>query len=106
MPTSPPILGRAAPAPRAPDRRANAHRRGYSSRWSGYARGYLAYHPLCAHCTTQGRTTLATLVDHVHPVTKGEADPKFWDADNHQSLCRRCHSVKTHADRRAGLTRK
>jgi 5-methylcytosine-specific restriction endonuclease McrA len=52
-----------------------------------------------------GRTALACLVDHIAPVTRGEADPHFWSPENHQPLCRRCHAKKTHADRRAGLTR-
>ena len=105
MPTRPPTLGRTAPAPRAPDPRESASRRGYSPRWSAYARRFLACQPLCSACAKAGRTALACLVDHIHPVTRGEADPHFWDPANHQPLCRRCHAKKTHADRRAGLTR-
>ncbi len=91
---------------RAPDTRLNATDRGYTSRWRKYARVYIAQHPLCVHCLAKDRSTLATLVDHIIPVSdSGEADPNFWRADNHQALCVRCHAKKTANDKRLGLTR-
>lgn len=103
MPTRPPSIGTrptAAPQARAKDHRPNAHRRGYGARWQKVAALHLAQHPLCVRCNG-----LATLVDHIAAV-QGEDDPGFYDPANHQALCRRCHAVKTHADRRAGVTRR
>lgn len=38
-----------------------------------------------------------TDVDHIIPVD-GPDDPRFWDPENHQSLCHACHSAKTMAE--------
>lgn len=89
-----------APAIRPRERRPSSTSRGYGSSWQKTAALHLARNPLCVRCSD-----LANLVDHIHPVL-GPADTGFFDPANHQSLCRRCHAVKTHADRRAGLTRK
>jgi 5-methylcytosine-specific restriction protein A len=103
MPTRPPSIGQrpnAAPQARAKDRRPSSNARGYGARWQKAAALHLAQHPLCVRCNG-----LASLVDHIRPV-QGEDDAGFFDADNHQSLCRRCHAVKTGQDKRAGLTRR
>jgi len=103
MPTRPPSLGQrptTAPHARATDRRPSSNARGYGARWQRTAALHLAQHPLCVRCNG-----LASLVDHIRAV-QGEDDVGFFDPDNHQALCRRCHAVKTHADRRAGLTRR
>lgn len=106
MPTRPPTIGQTSqPRPRY-DPRASAASRGYGHRWAAYARAYLSAHPMCAACATAGRTTLAQLVDHIRPVTQGQADPLFWPATNHQPLCRRHHARKTAEDMRQGLTRR
>lgn len=107
MPQRPPSLAARSTAPtiRPRERRPSSSSRGYGSRWQRVAALHLAQHPLCARCLSVNRPTPAELVDHIMPV-HGEADAGFYDPANHQSLCRRCHAVKTHADRRAGLTRK
>ena len=102
MPTRPPSLRQrptVAPQARPKDRRPNANQRGYGAQWQRTAALHLAQHPLCVRCNG-----LASLVDHIRAV-RGEDDPGFFDPDNHQSLCRRCHAVKTHADKAAGKTR-
>lgn len=75
--------------PRPRDTRPNAHQRGYTRRWREYARGFLIRNPVCVDC---GRK--AEHVDHIRAVT-GPDDAGFWEEDNHQALCRRCHSRKT-----------
>ena len=103
MPSRPPSLGQrptAAPRTRAKDLRPSSHARGYGASWQRVAALHLAQHPLCVRCNG-----LASLVDHIRPA-QGADDPGFFEAANHQSLCRRCHAAKTHADRRAGLTRR
>lgn len=73
--------------------RGTAHQRGYGSRWQRFRLSFLAAHPLCAECERKGRTTEATVVDHVTP-HRGDAE-LFWREGNHQALCARCHNAKT-----------
>ena len=112
MPSLPPKLFRkeSAPAsfaPRAPDKsRPDSTVRGYTSRWKRVAKSFLAQNPLCRTCEQSGRSVLASLVDHIVPVSEqGENDPLFYVSSNHQPLCRRCHARKTAQDKAAGLTR-
>lgn len=106
MPSIPRTIGASTKLPRpCQELRESSARRGYSYRWQKYAKGYLAAHPICLHCEQAGRSTLASLVDHIIPVLSGESDPNFWPASNHQPLCRRCHARKTAKDIQLGLTR-
>lgn len=73
--------------------RPNAHARGYGIRWQRYRKAYLARHPLCVECQSEGRTVAATVVDHVIP-HRGDMG-RFWDPCNHQSLCKQHHDAKT-----------
>jgi len=45
--------------------------------------------PLCAFCLRDGRTTAATIADHIKP-HKGVIE-LFYDEKNLQSLCKACH---------------
>lgn len=91
--------GRCDKHPRTRDRdydrrRGSAAARGYGYRWQQYSENYRRAHPLCCRCKARGVTTPTECVDHIEPVT-GPDDPRFWDPDNHQSLCLTCHSEKT-----------
>ncbi len=77
------------------DKRASASKRGYDHKWSRYRAEYLKHRPLCVTCLEKGKYTAATVIDHIKPVENGQADPNFWRSDNHQPLCRDCHSYKT-----------
>ncbi len=70
-----------------------SHERGYDWKWRRYRARYLARHPLCVQCLAVGRTEVATVVDHIVP-HKGD-QVRFWQVDNHQSLCRAHHDAKT-----------
>lgn len=73
--------------------RPSAASRGYGRRWQKARVGFLSRHPFCAECGRRSKKTLATVVDHVIP---HRGDPKlFWDHDNWQPLCTRCHGQKT-----------
>lgn len=50
--------------------------------------------PLCVMCQAQGRTTLATELDHITPLCAGGPDTET----NLQGLCSDCHKVKTAKD--------
>ena len=74
-------------------RRGSAASRGYGERWRRARALHLMGEPLCRACLAAGRARAAEVVDHVRP-HRGDAG-LFWDPDNWQSLCRRCHAVKT-----------
>ena len=81
--------------PRMPEprKRKQMHERRYqeprynTTQWRKYRRAYLAMHPLCVEC---GR--VAEVVDHIEPVRFGGS---FYDSDNHQAMCHRCHNSKS-----------
>nr|WP_166177014.1 HNH endonuclease signature motif containing protein [Altererythrobacter segetis] len=85
-------------------------------RQSPSARGYDAEHrriraqllkeqPLCEECQRKGRVTVATIADHIVPLSRGGKTER----SNYQALCRGCSDRKTLADagkrykRRIGL---
>jgi 5-methylcytosine-specific restriction enzyme A len=85
-----------------PDRRASACQRGYDRKWRRLQFAYLSEHPLCVMCESRGCITEAVLVDHVTPIVAGGA---VLDRANLQSLCVRCHAIKSGRDlssRRSG----
>lgn len=53
---------------------------------------------ICQHCLSKGTITLADMVDHIIPVKEA------WELrlvlDNLQSLCNRCHAIKTAEDKK------
>jgi 5-methylcytosine-specific restriction endonuclease McrA len=69
----------------------------WSDRWRKYSHWRQRGHPFCALCG--GR---ATLTDHIRPAP--EAPEKFWDADNHRSLCHGCNT-RAARSRRMGRPR-
>lgn len=57
--------------------------------------------PLCVQCQKQGRTTIATIRDHVIPLAEGGVD----DETNEQALCQMCSDVKTANESKRGQAR-
>jgi 5-methylcytosine-specific restriction protein A len=74
-------------------RRGTAAQRGYDGRWQRYRKWFLKRNPLCVKCQENGNINSATVVDHINP-HKGDRK-LFWDPENHQALCKRCHDRKT-----------
>lgn len=68
-----------------------------TARWQKARLKHLQQHPCCAVCTERGRTTEATVVDHITPVRLGGG---MWDEDNYQSLCKPHHQAKSARERR------
>jgi 5-methylcytosine-specific restriction enzyme A len=54
--------------------------------------------PLCRACMAEGRTTLATIRDHIKPLFEGGTD----DPTNIQPLCQACSDLKTAAESSRG----
>ena len=74
--------------------------RGYGYRWQKARERFLRANPLCVYCARVGRTTAASVVDHITP-HRGD-QTLFWDEDNWQSLCSPCHSSVKQAEEAAG----
>lgn len=81
------------PAHRKQYERASSSARGYGARWRRERERFLRSNPLCVHCRSEGRLVPATVVDHIVP-HRGD-EKLFWDRENWQSLCKRCHDQKT-----------
>ena len=68
--------------------------RGYTAAWRRASKAFLRdVQPLCRQCLKEGRYTKATVVDHIVP-HRGNSK-LFWDRNNWQGLCKRCHDRKT-----------
>lgn len=55
---------------------------------------------LCLYCAIKGRSTAATVRDHVQDHHGDHL--LFWSQANHASLCASCHVAKSNATRGAG----
>lgn len=73
-----------------------ANSRGYDYSWQQLRDKYWRLHPLCEHCERDGRTTLATDIDHIVPIRVDPSMRLVWG--NLQALCRACHDRKTRED--------
>ena len=73
--------------------RAGSADRGYTSRWQTARKRFLTKHPLCIECEEEGKLTPASVVDHIIAHRGDKA--LFWDEDNWQPLCKKCHDRKT-----------
>jgi 5-methylcytosine-specific restriction enzyme A len=74
-------------------RRGTAHERGYDARWRRASADFRRAHPLCIDCLSRGRSTAASVVDHIVPHRGDKV--LFWDQRNWQALCKPCHDSKT-----------
>lgn len=73
--------------------RGTAAQRGYNKRWYKARTSFLKRNPLCVFCLIKGFTRAAEVVDHIIP-HRGNKE-LFWDRENWQALCKRCHDKKT-----------
>ena len=60
-----------------------------TARWRRLRSQQLAKDPLCRFCLDVGRETAATVVDHIEQ--HKNCLESFYDPDNLQSLCKKCH---------------
>ena len=65
----------------------------YGRRWRKIRASHLAGSPWCVSCLADGYHIPATEVDHI--IRHEGNENLFFDVDNLQSLCKRCHSSKT-----------
>lgn len=67
----------------------------HTRRWRNARTRYLNEHPLCVMCERIGKVTAATVIDHRISIANGG---EFWDEDNWQGLCTKCHRIKTNKE--------
>jgi len=56
------------------------------------AASWIAAHPYCQECSNAGISTLGKILDHIIPISMG-GHP--WLTLNYQTLCTRCHAIKS-----------
>ena len=69
----------------------------HTKQWRRIRAVKIKLNPYCQHCARHKRATPAAMVDHIVPIEHG-GDP--FNIDNTQSLCNRCHAIKTAEDNR------
>ena len=67
-----------------------------TTQWRETRKFILNNNPFCAICLEMGIDTKATEIDHILPVRLG-AD--FFDTNNLQGLCKKCHAKKSGSER-------
>ena len=63
-----------------------------TSLWKKVRADHLRRQPLCVACHAKGITVTASVLDHIVAVRDGGV---FFDGENHQGLCRKCHFSKS-----------
>lgn len=66
-----------------------------SKEWREFRNNYLTMHPLCKICADEGKTELATVLDHIQPIRQGGS---VWAEYNLQGLCTHHNAIKTALD--------
>ena len=69
--------------------RGTSTERGYGARHRRWRKMVLRRDPVCVMCEQDGRTTAATVADHIKPINHGGAR---FDLSNGMALCASCHS--------------
>ncbi len=93
-----PKLVKSTRPPWLPERVAHAGRKKPNTdvyngtRWRKLAITHKRANPYCVHCMERGIVTPVEVTDHTRPINQG-GDMYAWD--NLQSLCKRCHDVKS-----------
>lgn len=71
----------------------------YSSKdWRNMRRSYISRNPLCVDCLSRGLLRPADVVDHI--IERKDDDSLRLDSSNLQSLCHKCHNIKSAEERR------
>ncbi len=69
----------------------------HTKRWERRSRLQMMTEPTCRLCRSKGIITVATVADHVVPVSQGatlqEKSDRMWFGET-QSLCAACHALK------------
>jgi 5-methylcytosine-specific restriction protein A len=72
-----------------------------TSRWRSARKRFLSKNPLCVDHQRRGLIVQAVIVDHIRPHKQDET--LFWDENNWQPLCKRCHDSNKQRFERSGI---
>lgn len=75
-------------------RRESPSARGYDAEHRRIRAQLLKEEPLCQECKRRGLSIIATIADHIIPLSRGGKTER----SNYQALCRECSDRKTLAD--------
>jgi 5-methylcytosine-specific restriction protein A len=87
-----PLNARLRAAQKPWDHKKTAAERGYGREYRRLRVKLLKAEPLCRPCGVKGRTTAATMTDHIVGLARGGA---AHDLENLQPICRACHDEKS-----------
>ena len=106
MATAPKMYGKKIERKKRRNTRLSPNKIGYDKKWEKLRAAYISESPICEHCASRGITTgpkeSRLEVDHIIPF-HGIDDPLRLDWGNLQTLCRRCHAIKTEGDKKNGV---
>jgi 5-methylcytosine-specific restriction protein A len=76
-----------------------------STAWRKARKAFLSdrNNALCVRCLEVGRYEVATVVDHINPITQGGA---MWDVNNWQPLCMVHHNQKSGKESHSHFTKR
>ena len=87
------VCSKCGPRKRQQDTRKHAAARGYDYRWQKFREQYLAQHPLCVDCSSEGMVGAAR---HIHHIEKLRDRPDLkYEATNLMPLCEHHHDKRT-----------
>jgi len=84
--------------------RGTPQERGYDETWRKLRAYVLRREPLCRFCSERGRTTPATVVDHIVPIS--QAPELRLEPSNLRALCESCHNARTAREQSFGRSAK
>lgn len=67
-----------------------------NKKWRYLRNNYIKKNPLCVMCKDNGIVAKGNVVDHIVPRRQGGSD---YSLNNLQTLCNRCHSIKSSNER-------
>lgn len=71
------------------------------NKWKKDRNAHIHANPFCVECLKIGLHVLATVSDHIQPISQGGA---IWDWENRQGLCEIHHNKKRRFERRKNNT--
>lgn len=101
MANKPKVIKRSWVVERKPFERENNNSEFYNSwAWRKIRKVFISKNPLCKYCEQKGLIEVATVVDHIKPISLGGDKV---NEDNFQSLCESCHNKKSSNESRGGM---
>lgn len=74
------------------------------AQWRKLSKSFLAENPYCVYCEKEGKATPSQVTDHIKP--HNEDLDLFWDYNNLQPLCKKCHDTDKAREESIGFTHK